>query len=253
MKEKELIIKPYGDLPNDGMVQISFTLPLKLSNLSREIARKIAREMNLTDEIIVFEKDLYEDFSFYIIYGKFKKGVLISKIEVKEEEKRKHEFHEVLELGEKILDKRKIKIIAATIGSDAHTVGLDAIINAKGYKGDSGLERYPFFEILNLGAQVPHEFLVSKIFEFKPNAILISQTVTQRNIHLKNLTYLVELLEAENIRDKVILICGGFRITKELAHELGYDMGFGIDTYPSDVAFYIINEVVRRNLFDKWS
>lgn len=252
MKEKNLVIKPYGDLPNDGMVQLSFTLPLKLSNLSREIARKIAREMNLTDEIIVFEKDIYEDFSFFIIYGKFKKGIEVSKIEVKEEEKKKHDFHEVLEFGEKILNK-KIKIIAATIGSDAHTVGLDAIINAKGYKGDSGLERYPFFEILNLGAQVPHEFLISKIFEFKPNVILISQTVTQRNIHLKNLTHLVELLEAENIRDKVLLICGGFRITKELAHELGYDMGFGSDTYPSDVAYYIINEVIKRELFDKWS
>lgn len=252
MKEKNLIIKPYGDLPNDGMVQLSFTLPLKLSNLSREIARKIAREMNLTDEIIVFEKDLYEDFSFFIIYGKFKKGIEVSKIEVKEEEKKKHDFHEVLEFGEKILNK-KIKVIAATIGSDAHTVGLDAIINAKGYKGDSGLERYPFFEILNLGAQVPHEFLISKIFEFKPNVVLISQTVTQRNIHLKNLTHLVELLEAENIRDKILLICGGFRITKELAHELGYDMGFGSDTYPSDVAFYIIDEVIKRKLLDKWS
>jgi len=252
MKEKNILIKPYGDLPNDGMVQISFTIPLKLSNLSREVARRIAREMNLTDEIIVFEKDLFEDFSFFIIYGRLKKGVSISNIEVKAEEKKKHDFYEVLELGEKVL-KRKIKIIAATIGTDAHTVGLDAIINAKGYKGDPGLERYPFFEILSLGAQVPHEFLLSKIFEFKPNVILISQTVTQRNIHLKNLTHLVELLEAENIRDKVLLICGGFRITKELAHELGYDMGFGSDTYPSEVAYYIINEVLNKNLFDKWS
>ncbi len=92
MKEKNLIIKPYGDLPNDGMVQVSFALPLKLSNFSREIARKITREMNLTDEIIVFEKDLNEDFSFFIIYGRFKRGIEVSKIEVKEEEKKKHDF-----------------------------------------------------------------------------------------------------------------------------------------------------------------
>lgn len=251
MKRKENFIKPYGDLPNDGMVQISFSLPLPLSNLSRETAKAIAREMNIVDEVIVFEKDLYENFSFFIIYGKFNKSVDISKIIAKEERIEKHDFYEVLKFGENVL-KNKIKIIAATIGTDAHTVGLDSIINAKGYKGDPGLERYPFFEILNLGAQIPHEFLISKIHEFKPNVVLISQTVTQRNIHLKNLTYLVELLEAENIRDKVLLICGGFRITKELAHELGYDMGFGSDTYPADVAYYIINEFINKNLVDKW-
>ena len=47
--------------------------------------------------------------------------------------------------------------------------------------------------------------------------------MTQKDIHIQNLTELVELLEAEGLRDKFVLCCGGARITHELAKELGYD------------------------------
>ena len=61
------------------------------------------------------------------------------------------------------------------------------------------------------------------------------------------LVELVELLEAEGLRNKVILACGGPRISHELAQELGYDAGFGMNTYADDVASYIAQEYVRRN------
>ena len=76
--------------------------------------------------------------------------------------------------------------------------------------------------------------------------MLVSQTVTQKNIHLKNLTQLVELLESEGLREKIILICGGPRITNELAKELGYDAGFGPGKYAEDVATFAIKEIVNR-------
>ncbi|HPP43148.1 MAG TPA: OAM dimerization domain-containing protein [Caldisericia bacterium] len=250
MDEKEKFVKPYGDTQDDGIIQMSFTIPLSLP-LSREVAKRVVREMGLVDENIVYEKDIY-GFTFFIVYGKFNKYIDTSKIKMKVEEIKKLDYFEIEKIMEEKLD-RKIKIIACTLGTDAHTVGLDAIINAKGYNGDNGLERYKGFEILNLGSQVPHEFLIQKIKEFKPNVVLISQTVTQKNIHLKNLTLLSELLEAENLRDKILLICGGYKITPELAHELGYDMGFGANTYPSQVAYYIVNEVIKRNLLNKWS
>ncbi|HOK17750.1 MAG TPA: OAM dimerization domain-containing protein [Caldisericia bacterium] len=250
MDEKEKFVKPYGDTQDDGIIQMSFTIPLSLP-LSREVAKRVVREMGLVDENIVYEKDIY-GFTFFIVYGKFNKYIDTSKIKIKVEEIKKLDYFEIEKIMEEKLD-RKIKIIACTLGTDAHTVGLDAIINAKGYNGDNGLERYKGFEILNLGSQVPHEFLIQKIKEFKPNVVLISQTVTQKNIHLKNLTLLSELLEAENLRDKILLICGGYKITPELAHELGYDMGFGANTYPSQVAYYIVNEVIKRNLLNKWS
>ena len=78
------------------------------------------------------------------------------------------------------------------------------------------------------------------------DAILVSQTVTQKDVHIKNLTNMIELCEAEGIRDKMLLICGGPRISHELAQELGFDAGFGPETYAEHVASFILQELVAR-------
>ena len=147
--------------------------------------------------------------------------------------------------------KRNIVVVGACTGTDAHTVGIDAIMNMKGYAGHYGLERYEGIEAYNLGSQVPNEELVAKAIELNADAILVSQVVTQKEVHIPNLTELVELLEAEGIRDKVVLVCGGPRITYELAKELGFDAGFGSGSYAEDVATFIVNEIVKRNLINK--
>ena len=97
-----------------------------------------------------------------------------------------------------------------------------------------------------MGSQVPNEEFIAKAIEMKADALLVSQTVTQKDVHIKNLTELVEMLEAEGLRDKVILCCGGARITHELAKELGYDAGFGANTYADDVASFISEELAKR-------
>jgi len=56
----------------------------------------------------------------------------------------------------------------------------------------------------------------------------------------------VEMLEAEGLREKVVLICGGPRISNELAKELGYDAGFGAGKYAEDVASFAVQEMVNR-------
>jgi len=142
--------------------------------------------------------------------------------------------------------KKEIVILGACTGSDAHTVGIDAIMNMKGYDGHYGLERYKGVDALNMGSQVENEELIAKAIELKADAILVSQIVTQKDIHVNNLTNLVELMEAEGIRDDIILICGGPRINHELAKELGYDAGFGPGTYAEEVASFVVNEIVAR-------
>lgn len=144
--------------------------------------------------------------------------------------------------------KRPVVIVGASTGTDAHTVGIDAIMNMKGFHGHFGLERYEGIEAYNLGSQVPNEDLIAKAKELNADAILVSQTVTQKDIHIDNLTNMVELLEAEGMRDKVILVCGGPRITHELAQELGYDAGFGQHKYAEDVASFVLTEIVNRNM-----
>ena len=137
-------------------------------------------------------------------------------------------------------------VVGATIGSDAHTVGIDAIMNMKGYNQDYGLERYSEINALNIGAQVTSEELLKKALELKADAILVSQTVTQKDAHIRNFTELVELLEAENLRSKFLLVAGGPRITNDLAIELGYDAGFGPGTRPSQVASYLITTLLAK-------
>ena len=119
-------------------------------------------------------------------------------------------------------------------------------MNMKGFAGHYGLERYEGIEAHNLGSQVPNEELVAKAIELKADAILVSQVVTQKDVHIPNLTQLVDILEAEGIRENTILVCGGPRINHELAKELGYDAGFGAGTFAEDVATFIVTEMVKR-------
>ena len=93
---------------------------------------------------------------------------------------------------------------------------------------------------------MPNDEFLHKAEELNVDILLISQTVTQKDVHIKNLTEFIELAEAEGVRDKMVLCCGGARITHALAKELGYDAGFGAGTYADDVATFCSKELVRR-------
>ena len=103
-------------------------------------------------------------------------------------------------------------------------------------------------DVVNLGSQVPNEEFLAKAVELGADALLVSQTVTQKDVHIQNLTELVELLEAEGLRDRFVVCCGGPRITHELAKELGFDAGFGPGKYADDVATFAVTEMVKRGL-----
>lgn len=239
------LIKPYGDTTGDGAMQFSFTLPVKAGGVAREAARQLCEQMLLENPQIVYMKDLGGGYTFFVVYGRTRAAVDINAIAVPEVQVPSWDMNQVNQIIHEKLG-RKVTVVGACTGTDAHTVGLDAILNMKGFHGDYGLERYSEFNVVNMGSQVPNEALVAKAQEVQADAILVSQVVTQKNIHLQNLTQLVDLLEAEHMRDKVILIAGGPRLTHELAVELGYDAGFGPGTVPSTVAGYIVQELLNR-------
>lgn len=240
-------VKPYGDTMNDGMVQLSFTLPVPDGDEAVEAARQIVRKMGLEEPSVVHHTDLGGGFTYFVLYGKCTHTVDYSKIEVPKVEVDTMSKEEVeTYISENI--KRTVTVVGACTGTDAHTVGIDAIMNMKGYNQHYGLERYDGMEAINMGSQVPNEELVAKAIEVNADCILVSQVVTQKDVHIPNLTQLVELLEAEGLRDKVVLVCGGPRLSHELAKELGYDAGFGTGSYAEDVASFIVTEIVNRNL-----
>jgi len=240
-------IKPYGDTINDGKVQVSFTLPVENGIKASEAAKVFTEKMGLDDPIIAYQKELDKGFTFFIIYGSLRYTIDYTQIQVDSLDIEVLSMREINAYIKENL-KRKVVILGATTGSDAHTLGIDAIMNMKGFAGHHGLESFEMLETYNMGSQVSNEEFIKKAIEIKANVLLVSQTVTQKNIHVENLTNLVELLEAEGIREKIILICGGSRITHELAKELGYDAGFGPGTYAEVVATFFIKEIVRRKI-----
>jgi beta-lysine 5,6-aminomutase beta subunit len=242
---REKFILPYGDHHNDGIVQVSFTLPVPDGPMGDEAARQVMRQMSLRDPQVVESAALGDNYTFFVGYGKLSRPVETAKLKVARPLWDKLGPTDVERIVKERLG-RPIVIVGAATGTDAHTVGLDAILNYKGFAGDHGLEAYSCFKVVNMGSQVPNETLVSKAAEEKADAILVSQVVTQGNVHLSNLTNLAEILEAESLREKVVLVAGGPRITHALAIELGYDAGFGPMTRPQDVASYVAQEVLRR-------
>jgi len=243
-------VMPYGDTLNDGVMQLSFTLPVPYGDEAKEAARQIVLKMGFEEASVVYAHDLGVEYTYFIVYAKTKQTVDFTSIEVPKVDVEVMEKEDIENFIKENI-KRNIVVVGACTGTDAHTVGIDAIMNMKGYAGHYGLERYEGIEAYNLGSQVPNEELVAKAIELNADAILVSQVVTQKEVHIPNLTELVELLEAEGIRDKVVLVCGGPRITYELAKELGYDAGFGSGSYAEDVATFIVNEIVKRNLINK--
>jgi beta-lysine 5,6-aminomutase beta subunit len=238
-------VKPYGDTMNDGKVQISFTLPIKDNANATEAAIQLSKKMGLKDPSVVYQEQLHENFTFFIIYGSVIHSIDYTKIKADIVDTESMTMNEINDYIKKNIN-RKVIVLGATTGTDAHTVGIDAIMNMKGFAGHYGLERYEMLKVYNMGSQVSNEDFIKKAIELQADVLLVSQTVTQKKIHILNLTNLVELLEAESIRDDVILICGGPRISNELAKELGYDAGFGPRTYAENVASFFIKEIVKR-------
>jgi beta-lysine 5,6-aminomutase beta subunit len=240
------IVRPYGDTLDDGKVQLSFTLPVPDGAKGREAARLLVLSWGFKDCDIVSSAAVSDDFSFYVAYAKTEVGVDYEA--AKPDEVTGDEAMGMDELCAYIKEKigRKVVIVGACTGFDAHTVGIDAIMNMKGYNHHYGLERYSMLEAYNLGAQIPNERLIEYAEKVNADAILISQVVTQKDIHVQNLTNFIELLEAKGERGRFICVAGGPRISNKLAVELGYEAGFGKGSYAEDVATFVVRKLEEK-------
>lgn len=240
-------VKPYGDTLNDGMMQFSFTLPIPHGDESSEAAKQMLIKMGISEPQVVYAQDLGVGYTFFTMYGKCDHTVDYTTIHVPKVESDVMDKYGVEDFIKENI-KRDVTIVGACTGTDAHTVGIDAIMNMKGYDGHYGLERYKGINAINMGSQVPNEVMLAKAIEENADAIIISQVVTQKDVHIPNLTQMVELVEAEGLRDKLIVIAGGPRVSHELARELGYDAGFGPGSFAEHVASFVVQQIVDRDL-----
>jgi beta-lysine 5,6-aminomutase beta subunit len=245
VKPTKQIIRPYGDRRDDGVVQLSFTLPVPLSEKAKEAAAQFAKKMGFSDVKVAAAERAADNYTFFIVYARSGMYIDYAEIDVPEVVIKKMGFDD---LNTFIQEKvgRRIVVFGACTGTDTHTVGIDAILNMKGYAGDYGLERYPGFEAYNLGSQVPNEDLLTKALAKKADAILVSQVVTQRDVHKDNSRQFIEAAKAKGVHGKAILLLGGPRVDHKLALDLGFDAGFGPGTKPSDVANFIVHALLKK-------
>jgi beta-lysine 5,6-aminomutase beta subunit len=233
------LVRAYGDREGDGMVQMSFVLPLPPNARAREAAKRFAELHGLGEPLVTTMEQVADGYSYFVVYGHSAHAIDVSRIEVPE--LRSDEMsREEIEARIKSRLGRKIVVVGACTGSDAHTVGIDAILNYKGYAGDKGLESYKGFEVHNLGAQVENEELAARARKVGADAILVSQVITQRNCHKENAGAFVELVKRQGWRERVLLLLGGPRIDHKLALELGFDAGFGPGSKPGEVAAWLV-------------
>jgi beta-lysine 5,6-aminomutase beta subunit len=238
-------LKPYGDIMDDGTIQICFTLPVEPSPEAREAATQLCQKMGLDQIKIATMERAANGFALFVIYANMRQTVDFTDIHVVKVEAQKRSREEIDELIRTRIG-RKLVVLGACTGFDAHTVGIDAIMNMKGYAGDYGLERYQWLDARNLGAQVLNDELLKLAEREKADVILVSKVVTQHNIHVKDLKDMTKRAEELGLRDRMIFVAGGPRVTHPLALECGFDAGFGVGTKPSDVASYIVDEFLKR-------
>jgi beta-lysine 5,6-aminomutase beta subunit len=238
-------VRPYADHLDDGLVQMSFTLPVPFSLAARKAALELAARIGFEDPEVVHYEQLTPGYTYFVMYARCTQTVDFSAMQGEGFDIEYMTEEEIERLAAERVG-RKIVVVGASTGSDTHSVGIDAMLNLKGYHGHHGLEGYRAFQTHNLGSQVPNSVLLAKAIEVGADAILVSQTVTQQNLHVQNLTELVEMVEAEGRRSDIILACGGPRVTNELAKELGYDAGFSKGTYPHHLATFIVRELAAR-------
>jgi len=234
------IVRPYGDTTGDGMVQVSFTLPVPHDKRAEGAALQLAGKMGLDPAMLVHARQMGDGYTFFVVYGRVAHLVDVGAVTVVE---RAFPLLGAKEVNAAVRGRlrRKLVVVGACIGTDAHTVGIDAILNVKGVAGEKGLEYYRELRVVNLGAQVSVPELVAAARAEKADAVLVSQVVTQRDAHLHNTREMsAAFREAFAAGQRPLLVVGGPRFDEAMTADLGVDRIFGRGTTPREVASYLV-------------
>jgi beta-lysine 5,6-aminomutase beta subunit len=245
-KKAKRHVRPYGDTTGDGMVQVSFTLPVPPGPKAEGAALQLANKMGLDPAMVVHSHGIGAEFTFFVVYGSAKHIVDLDEVTVVEREYPLLAPSEVNTAVRKLL-RRKLVVVGGCIGTDAHTVGIDAILNIKGFAGEKGLEYYRELKVVNLGAQVSVPQLVERAREERADAVLVSQVVTQRDAHLLNTREMSAAFRESYPPDRrPLLIVGGPRFDETMATDLGVDRVFTRGTTPGEVASFLVHRLTSR-------
>ena len=229
-------IKPEMEWMGDGIVHTTMFLPTD-ERTAEFAAIEIGKKLGLVDVEVIHKEIMQEAEGTRVeIKGRvdftidLDKLVIPPKPEIMTEDEIRND-----------IKAHPMKIVAATVGEDEHSVGLREIIDIK----HGGIEKYGI-ECHMLGTSVPVEKLVDAAIELKADAILASAIISHDDINYKNMQKLNEIAIEKGIRDKVIVIAGGTQVSNELAVKTGVDAGFGRGTKGEQVATFLVKK--RREM-----
>lgn len=230
------LIRPEVEWAGDGMVLLQLAIP-ESEPYAREAALEIARRMGLEDPQVINLMVLHPaEGCFLEVKGRVTFDVdrttlkIPPKVELLPEDELREE---VKKIG--------LRVVAATVGEDEHSVGLREILDIK----HGGIEKYGV-KYHYLGTSVPISKLVDAAIETGAHAILISTIISHNDIHRMQMRKLAELCQEKGIRDRIILIAGGTQVTPDMAAETGLDATFGRGTKGHHVVDAMIKTLRAR-------
>jgi D-ornithine 4,5-aminomutase subunit beta len=233
------IIRPEVAEWGDGTILISMLLPTS-EKIAKFAALEIAKQMGLKDPEVIHRLVMHPAEGTYVeVKGQVDIAIDPSKLEMPEEMPLVDE-----EEIRKEIRSNPLRVVAATLGHDEHSVGIREVLDIK----HGGLEKYGI-ECTFIGTSVSPEKLADAAIEMDAGVILASTIITHGDIHRINMGKLHDICVEKGIRDKVILISGGTQVTDEMAKAAGLDAGFGRGTNGHMVASFIVR--ARREKHNK--
>ena len=232
------LIRPEVEWTGDGVVVVTMFLPAA-AGIAEAAALELGKAMNLTECEVIHKRVMHPaEGTLCELKGRLDVAIDPATLVIPEPP-------EVLSDEEirEFVHNRKVKVIAATVGSDEHSVGMREIIDIK----HGGLEKWGF-EVEYLGTSVPIEKVIDAAIEHAARAVLISTIITHGEIHRIMMQKLADLAEEKGVRDRLLLVAGGTQVTGELARSWGMDAGFGRKTKGVDVASFIVETMRARGM-----
>ncbi|MCR4402303.1 MAG: D-ornithine 4,5-aminomutase subunit OraE [Firmicutes bacterium] len=230
------LVYPEVEWAADRVVTMTMFWPLDEAR-AEAAALETARRLGLEEPKAIHKEVMHPaEGTLVEVRGKVSFGVELAKLKLPEGQ-RNLSADEI----RRFVKDRGVKVVAATVGQDEHSVGLREILDIK----HGGIEAFGI-ECHYLGTSCPVEKLVDAAIEVGADAILVSTIITHADVHRINMRKLADLCREKGIRERVLLVAGGTQVTWDVATESGMDAGFGRGTRGIDVASFLVQRLRER-------
>ncbi len=230
------LLRPEVQWYADGMVAVTMFLPTGRT-VAEYAALELCRRMQLRDPEVIHSAVMHPaEGTLVEVKGRLDTDVRLEDLVIPERE---------VTLSEDeiraAVSQHPLRVVAATVGQDEHSVGMREIIDIK----HGGLEKFGIV-CHYLGTSVGIEKVVGAAIETDAHAILISTIITHADVHRHNMRRLHGLCVEKGVRGRFVLVGGGTQVTNDMARECGLDAGFGRGTRGIDVASYLVRTLASR-------